>query len=176
MNKKEKAARQTAWYREQINAILSGPGIAASVIGGIAEELGISEQPPDDWEPTPLTTEKLSALVEACEFYSEARLSAATATTEFDVIDAEHRMREGLKRIEAATAAARSSAKKSREVSSCPNCPLTDGGEEWQGVCHANPLKPRALPKNHDPDGPPPKWCPLPITITRKPRAARGEP
>lgn len=51
-------------------------------------------------------------------------------------------------------------------VDSCPTCRLAPQGHEWSPVCEAW-VPARALPRDHDPDGPPPAWCPLPITIHR---------
>lgn len=55
---------------------------------------------------------------------------------------------------------------KVRGVNSCPECPLALTGEEWHPVCLGR-SKPRPLPKNHEPDGPPPPWCPLPVLLVR---------
>lgn len=47
-------------------------------------------------------------------------------------------------------------------VGRCTECPLSARGFEWSPECRAL-ATPRALPKSHDPDGPPPSWCPLPV-------------
>ena len=55
----------------------------------------------------------------------------------------------------------------SYEVSTCARCPFaaqSDG--EWLPRCNAQKIS-RGLPAEHAPDGPPPKWCPLPIMVER---------
>ena len=53
-------------------------------------------------------------------------------------------------------------------IDSCPNCVFAYGGEEWSAICAVPGRKHRVLPENHEPDGPPPTWCPLPIVVEKK--------
>lgn len=53
-----------------------------------------------------------------------------------------------------------------KQIESCPSCPLSLCGVQWHSTCMA--LKEsRPLPKDHDLDGPPPEWCPLPVIVER---------
>ena len=55
----------------------------------------------------------------------------------------------------------------SYKVTACTRCPFAgQAGSEWVPRCDAKKIA-RGLPAGHEPDGPPPKWCPLPIMVER---------